>query len=165
MDKRVKYSGGSSAYIEFDVSPSAEGYGLLMQSVKAGKYIGKRVRLSAYAKGENVEKWAALWLYIYDSRNRLLTHGYENIPTGASDWKKCSVVLDIPEKSEKITFGSWPDYFFCYCSINYCLQMEKSRRIFHDTLHNTRIGGKYCEIFPCFFCRAVSGQWQNLITL
>ncbi|MCP4106489.1 MAG: hypothetical protein GY749_13310 [Desulfobacteraceae bacterium] len=35
---------------------------------------------------------------------------------------------------------------------NYCLQMEKSGRIFHNTLHNMRTGGKYCEIFPCFFC-------------
>lgn len=86
-----------------------DGFGTMMQIIQSDEYKGKRVRLSAYIKAEKVSGWAGLWMRI-DGREVSEPLAYDNMGDraikGTGDWKKCEVVLDVPEDgSTAIAFG------------------------------------------------------------
>ncbi len=88
------------------VSPS--GFGTWRRSMDADEYRTKRIRLSAYVRTEDVEKWAGLWMRI-DSRDRrsLAFDNMENRAIkGTTDWTRYEVVLDVPEAATLISFGT-----------------------------------------------------------
>ena len=63
VDKDVVYQSHPSAYLK--PKPSAtEGFGTLMQQFDAAQYAGRRVRLTACVKSENVNDWAGLWMRV-----------------------------------------------------------------------------------------------------
>ena len=84
------------------------GFGTIMQQFKADAFRGRRLRLSARVRSENVDRWAGLWMRIDGAARRLLA--FDNMHrrgiTGTTDWTSYSVVLDVPEQeSEQIAFG------------------------------------------------------------
>jgi len=86
-----------------------DGFGTMMQMIKADKYKGKRVRLSAYLKAEDVKGSAVLWMRV-DGSNPGNVLAFDNMNDraikGTLDWKKYSVVLDVPAKdSNMVAFG------------------------------------------------------------
>lgn len=107
LDTKVYHGGKASGYIKSRGSATADGYGTLMQPMKADNYLGKRVRLSGYIKGSNVEGTAQLWMRVEDKQRVLLSFdNMDNRPiTGTTDWKKYEIVLDVPENSLGIAFG------------------------------------------------------------
>lgn len=121
LDTTEKHSGQASAYIKLSrFKFKSEGFGALTQMFKADDYKGRRVRLSAYVKAENIEEYAGLWMRV-DGVNRML--GFDNMQnrpiTGTTGWTKYEVVLDVPETSVNIAFGlllrgagrAWVDNF------------------------------------------------------
>lgn len=82
------------------------GFGTLMQMIAADKYIGKRLRLSAVLKSSHVFR-AQLWMRMDGPDNKML--GFYNMDdrpvTGTTDWKRYSLVLDVPEETKAIAFG------------------------------------------------------------
>ncbi len=88
------------------------GFGTLMQQFNPDKYLGKRVRMSAYVKSENVGKWAGLWLRVdqLDSQRPLSFDNMESRPIkGTTIWKKYEIVLDVPGNASLIAFGALLD--------------------------------------------------------
>lgn len=85
-----------------------QGFGTLMQVISAEKYKGQRVKLSAYIKAEQVSDWCGLWMRADGLNKEMLA--FDNMGDrpikGTADWKKTEVVLDIPEKTNKIAFGT-----------------------------------------------------------
>lgn len=85
----------------------SEGFGTLMQTVKADKYLGKRVRYSAKVKHRNVSAWAGLWMRVDGKDEAPL--GFDNMENralkGTGDWKQYEVVLDVPDTAVAIAFG------------------------------------------------------------
>jgi len=86
-----------------------DGFGTMMQMVKADKYKGKRVRLSAYVKAEDVRDWAGLWMRVDGAKSGDML-AFDNMQDrsirGTVAWKKYAVVLDVPEKdSTAVAFG------------------------------------------------------------
>ncbi len=53
----------ASVYLK-SKEPVSDGFGTLMQEFRADKYAGKRVRLSAFVKSEDVQDWAGLWMRV-----------------------------------------------------------------------------------------------------
>ena len=104
-DHAVAYDGKSSGYISATVRSSA-GFGTLMQMFKADKYLGKRLRLSAYVKTERVDS-CGLWMRIDGSGKTMLSlDNMQNRPIHwTTDWQKIEVVLDVPQNSVDIAFG------------------------------------------------------------
>lgn len=83
-----------------------DGFGTLMQSVKADSYRGKRIKLTAYVKSESVDDWAGLWMRVDAGREFVSFDNMQNRPIkGDTDWTQYHVVLDVPEKSTSISFG------------------------------------------------------------
>jgi hypothetical protein len=88
-------------------SGDTEGFGTLMQKIKAGKFAGKRVRLSGYLKSKDISGWGGLWMRVDGEGEKSLA--FDNMQdrgvSGTSDWKKYDIVLDVPAKSQYIAFG------------------------------------------------------------
>lgn len=82
-------------------------FGTIMQSFVPEEYYGKRVKLSAFIKSENVEDWAGMWMRIDGEKNVLL--GFDNMQNrsikGTNAWKKYEIVLDIPKESINLAYG------------------------------------------------------------
>jgi hypothetical protein len=77
-----------------------------MQSVYADFCLGKKMRLSAQIKSEDVG-WAALWMRIDGADGEIL--GFDNMQTnpinGTTDWNYYECVLDVPLGSKSLSFG------------------------------------------------------------
>ncbi len=63
LDPQASYQGFPSAYLRAKQSAMG-GFGTLMQEFSAGQYVGKRVRLRASVKAEEVGAWAGLWMRV-----------------------------------------------------------------------------------------------------
>jgi len=107
LDKSVYNTGSSSAFLE-STKKKIEGFGTLMQSCGASEYLGKRIKMTAYVKSENVSDWAGMWLRV-DSRNTKKSLSFDNMYDrpikGDNDWMKCEIILDVPEESGTLNFG------------------------------------------------------------
>jgi len=82
------------------------GFGTLMQEITAENYTGKRLRLSAMLKTANANR-AQLWMRMDGAAGKML--GFYNMDdrpvTGTTDWKRYSLVLDVPGGTQVIAFG------------------------------------------------------------
>lgn len=104
LDRRIVHGGDASAVIE--ARPGARGFGTLMQTFSSATMWGKRIRMSAFVRTEDVES-AALWMRVDGSSD--ITLAFDNMDerpiVGTSDWKRYEIVLDVNEDSRKIAFG------------------------------------------------------------
>jgi hypothetical protein len=102
----VAHGTAGAGYIQSKV-PEPKDFGTLSNSVKPEPFIGKRVRLSGFIKGENVDQWVGFWMRV-DGPNG---HGvsFDNMEyrpiVGTTDWNKYDVVLDVPTSSVNIALG------------------------------------------------------------
>jgi hypothetical protein len=107
VDAQALYGGHASAYLK-GKKAEIDGFGTLMQDFRADRYVGKRVRFSAFVKSEGVQSWAGLWMRV-DKDKGAPPLAFDNMQnraiTGTVDWKNYEVVLDIPVGATGIFFG------------------------------------------------------------
>lgn len=98
--------GKSSGFI-YSTTAQAEGFGTLMQMSKAETYRGKRLKMSADVKTDDVKRWAGLWLRVDRKDDEVLA--FDNMADrpirGTMDWKRYEVVVEVPEEAERLAFG------------------------------------------------------------
>jgi len=105
VDARALYDGHPSAYLRAK-GPTTEGFGTLMQQFRADRYLGKRVRLSAFIRSKGVQKWAGLWMRVDKEQQMLAFDNMQSRPIrGTTSWGKYEVVLDVPSNATGIFFG------------------------------------------------------------
>jgi len=121
----VSFAGGSAGDQSFGVQGAlvlkskegitTTGFGTLMRQLDSAPYLGKRVRFSASVKADGVKRhgndaWAGLWMRI-DEPGRVIVldnmhdGGHDRAIRGTKDWKRYSVVLDVPENASRVSFG------------------------------------------------------------
>ena len=109
-DMGTDAAGGRNKQIALTIkstSKEIDGFGTLMQNFAPGKYLGKRIRLTAYMKSVNVADWAGMWLRVDGREKSLSSDNMHNRPiTGTKDWTRCEIVLDVPAGATKIAFGA-----------------------------------------------------------
>jgi hypothetical protein len=106
IDTAHFHSGKASGLIEARDTSMGSGFGTLIQWFSAEEYRGKRVRMSAFVKSENVESWAGLWMRVDGDRASLAFDNMQDRPIkGTRDWQKYDVVLDVPTDGDSIFFG------------------------------------------------------------
>ena len=106
-DQSVVHAGKTSGYLKSKAAKPA-GFGTLMQMCKADQFLGKRVRMSAWARSENVAGWAGLWMRVDgpDSNQPLAFDNMQSRPIkGTSGWSQYQIVLDVAPESKDIAFG------------------------------------------------------------
>jgi hypothetical protein len=107
VDAVALRAGHPNAYLKAK-SAEMDGFGTLMQDFRADQYRGKRVRLSASVKAEDVQQWAGLWMRVdkVTGGTPLAFENMQNRPIlGTADWKNYDVVLDVPQDAAGIFFG------------------------------------------------------------
>jgi len=109
IDRTVGHGGKASARIKSIVS-APTGFGSLMQVSKPGKFLSKRVRMSAWVKTEDT-KYCGLWFRVdgskHDPTKPLAVDVMSNRPIrGTTDWQKYEIVLDVPADAGDIAFGA-----------------------------------------------------------
>lgn len=89
-----------------DIDPNMN-FANFMQTFQAKHFIGKRMRFSAFVKGENITGWSGLWMRIDDDSYNML--GFDNMSDrpikGTTSWNHYACVLDIPSTSKNINIG------------------------------------------------------------
>lgn len=86
--------------------PNGE-FGNLTKNIKPGNYSGKRLKLSAIIKADEVDGWVGLRMRIDGPSDTVLA--FDNMETraikGTTNWKTYHVVLDVAAIAEKISYG------------------------------------------------------------
>jgi len=99
-------AGHRTAYLRNTGDPG-EGFGTLMQTVLADEYRDQRVRFTAEVSGEDIERWAGLWMRVDGTGQEVL--GFDNMQDrplrGSFDWARSEVVLEVPAEGQAIAFG------------------------------------------------------------
>jgi len=106
IDSVIAHGGTRSAYIQFQgIEP--QGWATLMQTFRADAYRGKRVRLSAFVKTQDVEAGALLWMRVEGPGDSVLA--FDNMGDrpirGAPDWWLHDIVLEVPTRASAIAIG------------------------------------------------------------
>lgn len=107
FDKKNVKTGKKSAYIE-SIEDDIKGFGTLMQTCDAKNYLGKKIKLTAYIKSENVANWSGMWLRV-DSKFEKKSLSFDNMHDrpikGDSDWTKYEIILNVPLESSTLNYG------------------------------------------------------------
>jgi hypothetical protein len=98
--------GSNIAYLKSKTT-SVAGFGTIMQQFSPQQYLGKRVRVSASIRSENVRGWAGLWFRVDgENRDTLAFDNMQDRPIkGTTDWKHYEVVLDVSEAAKNLAMG------------------------------------------------------------
>ncbi|MFF2019607.1 helix-turn-helix transcriptional regulator [Paenibacillus sp. NPDC058177] len=106
VDQSEVHTGKASALLQ-SAHSAATGFVTLMQMFSAQAYLGKRLKLTAFVKAENIKDWAGLWMRVDGKGGEMLKFdNMQNRPIkGSSDWNQYQVVLDIPQEAQGIAFG------------------------------------------------------------
>jgi hypothetical protein len=101
------HNGHPTAYLKAKKA-EVDGFGTLMQNFRADQYRGRRLRLSASVKAENVQQWAGLWMRVEKAAGGAplaFDNMYDRPIKGTADWRNYDVVLDVPQDATGIFFG------------------------------------------------------------
>jgi len=90
---------------------ATKGSGGLVTWVVPSPYLGKRVRLSAFVRTENLEQRAGLWVWVGGANNAMLgMDGMGDRPIkGTTGWKKYDAVVDVPSGTTNLAYGLFVD--------------------------------------------------------
>lgn len=105
-DPTIEHGSGEEAYL-ISKKDSIKGSGVYLTSMPAGEYLGKRLKMSAYVKAENVKDWLGLWMRVDGEEISALA--FDNMQDraikGSTDWSNYNIVLDVPKNGVKIVYG------------------------------------------------------------
>jgi hypothetical protein len=105
LDRSVSHGGSSSGHVTARTN-TPDGYGTLMQSIRADNFRGKRVRFSAFVKSRSITGGAGLWMRV-DGNGGIMA--FDNMMnrslSGTTDWTRVSVVLDVPTDADGLSLG------------------------------------------------------------
>lgn len=99
LDHFVPHGGRYSAMLErTDTAPQSMNLGSLWQMIDAGRFAGRRIRLSGYLKTQEADS-AGLRIRISRSEGGQLKFAHVDSARleGTSDWQEVQIVADIPE--------------------------------------------------------------------
>lgn len=113
IDSNTFQNGSYSACLE-SVTKNPKGFGTIQQQFNAKDYAGKRLKMSAYIKTQNVKLGTAFWINI---ANDSFTVAFDNMSQGKTDrtiygtneWAKHDIIIDVPINAEIINFGVFLD--------------------------------------------------------
>ncbi|WP_234414440.1 helix-turn-helix domain-containing protein [Paenibacillus sp. CAA11] len=107
LDQITVHQGKASAYLKSTTVMGNEEFATLMQSFKAGRYLGKRMKFSGFVKTSGVEEFSGLWMRVDNNAEDVLQFDNMNNRriTGDTSWNHYSIVLDIPDNSASISIG------------------------------------------------------------
>lgn len=118
VDTAIKHSGRASGLLR-STAPHPAGFGTIDQWLGAAPYRGKRLRMRAFVKAEEVTGWSGLWMRVdapsaqphadQAGAPRHPSTAFDNMEDrpikGTRDWARYDVVLDVAPDAGAIAFG------------------------------------------------------------
>jgi hypothetical protein len=100
------YNGKRVIQLRFRAAEPPGGFGTVMQSINAERYLGRRVRFSTMIQGHEITEWAGIWLRV-DGANgvRTLDNMQDRSLRGTAAWTEVANVLDVAEDATSVHFG------------------------------------------------------------
>jgi hypothetical protein len=84
------------------------GFGTMMKTIDAAPLRGKKARLAARLKADDVRGWAGIWLRVDGADGKPVA--FDNMQNralrGTVGWARHEVILDVPATAQKIAFGA-----------------------------------------------------------
>ncbi len=108
VDDKVLFKGKPAAFLQSSKPHQdiARFYAAPFQDFRADEYRGKRVEFTASLKLDQVEGVSGLWFKATGNDKVVAFDNMEErAPSGTADWKKYSVVLDVPADAQILTIG------------------------------------------------------------
>jgi hypothetical protein len=111
----VFHTGGTSMRLEGCKSCKQMPQVQVKQTVQLSGWAGKRIRVTAFVKTENVSKWGTIYADLEEkvgkNSSRRVAHDdlYTRPIPSTSDWDQYSIVLDVPEGTIMLTVGAFVD--------------------------------------------------------
>ena len=106
-DPTTNYSSENNGYIRSIIQMPKSEFGILKSSMIPGKFLGKKVKISAFIKTDEVEGWVGLWMRVDGPSDTTLA--FDNMETrqirGSTAWKNYQVVLDVDNTARNIAYG------------------------------------------------------------
>lgn len=106
-DPTTKRGSENNGYLRSIVQIPKGEFGALKSDMVPGKFLGKRVKISAFIKTDDVEGWAGLWMRVDGPSDTTLA--FDNMETrpisGTTEWKNYHVVLDVGKSARNIACG------------------------------------------------------------
>jgi hypothetical protein len=100
LDNHVAQHGQNSATIE-SVAENPSDFCTLMQNIAVKNFSGKRVKMTGFIKAQGTNVKGSMWIRVDDIGNKIFAD-FDNMMdrpvTGNTDWTKCEIVFDVPEK-------------------------------------------------------------------
>jgi hypothetical protein len=118
LDTSAFHGGTSSVRLVGSKSLTAKALPRIKQTVQLSGYAGKRIRVSAFVKTENVSKWGTIYAELEEkvSGSASSRLAYDDLYTrpisSTSDWTQYSIVMDVPQGNEAnmvLTVGAFLD--------------------------------------------------------
>jgi beta-lactamase regulating signal transducer with metallopeptidase domain len=108
VDRAQMHDGLPSAYVK-SIKPEITGFGGMMQMCSAEKFLGKKLRYSAWMKTEGAKDGGAhLWFRV-DGLETDAVLQFDNMAhraaMGTTDWQRYSLVLEVPDNAGALAFG------------------------------------------------------------
>lgn len=108
IDKGAGQDGKNAATIKS--IKKTKGFGTLMQSCFADKYLGKRIKMTGYVKSLDVKGWAGLWLRVDPKLEGGKLLGFDNMVDRpikkTTEWRKYEIVMDVPSNANNLAYGA-----------------------------------------------------------
>ncbi|MFO0321674.1 MAG: hypothetical protein ACK504_04510 [Bacteroidota bacterium] len=108
IEKGAGQNGKNAATIK-SIDKKIDGFGTLMQQCVPDKYLGKRIKMTAFVKTENVKNWAGLWLRV-DQAGSNQPLSFDNMSDrpikGSTNWTEYEIILDVPNNASLIAYGA-----------------------------------------------------------
>ena len=83
-----------------------KGFGTLMQRCPVWDLVGKRIRVAAELRTENLDSWAGLWVRIDGPSGHLLFDNMHDRPVkGTTPWTVYEIYVTVPRGSRWLNFG------------------------------------------------------------
>jgi hypothetical protein len=105
-DAGERLAGRFSASIRCMVCTS-EPPATLMQTVRADRYRGQRLRLTGHLRSAEVARWAGFWMRVDAATRQGVS--FDNMSRravkGTTPWTRYEIVLDVPEDAVQVAFG------------------------------------------------------------
>ena len=108
IDSSNQHEGKNVATLK-SVDTNINGFGALMQDIKPGQYLGKRVKMTGFLKSKDVVDGAAFWFRVDQAGSQQFLsfdNMYDRQIKGTTDWKKYEIVLDVLTNASNIAYGA-----------------------------------------------------------
>jgi hypothetical protein len=101
------YEGNRIVLLRSRPEATGSGFGALAQSIRATRYLGRRVSFSATVRTEDVTAWAGLWLRVDGPGGMITLDNMQDRPLkGTTGWTPAAIVMDVPEDAVSLHFGA-----------------------------------------------------------